>query len=197
MRTFLLLLLATACTDVENPDNEDEGEVITTVELRLTPQAGGDALTFTWTDPENDGDPVVDVVDLSDETEYDLSVSFFNALEDPPEDITPEIVDEADEHQVFFTGTAVQGPATGDNPGAVLTHAYADVDADGSPIGLQNTLSTGGDGQGSLVVTLRHLPAQGGAPVKTATLAEDAAAGGLDSLPGEVDAQVEFSVTVR
>ena len=44
---------------------------------------------------------------------------------------------------------------------------------------------------------LRHLPPQNDVAVKTATLAEDAAAGGLASLPGEPDAAVDFTVTVE
>ena len=33
---------------------------------------------------------------------------FLNELEDPAEDITEEVEDESDQHQVFFTGTAAE-----------------------------------------------------------------------------------------
>ena len=110
-RIFPLALLFTgACKDVEGDDHDHhdhEHEVITTVELTFTPQTGGDAVVATWADREDDGNPVVDdiVLNILDAEVYDLSVSFWNELEDPAEDVTPEIADEADEHQVFFTSS--------------------------------------------------------------------------------------------
>jgi hypothetical protein len=46
-------------------------------------------------------------------------------------------------------------------------------------------------------VTLRHLPPENDTPVKTGTLAEDLAAGGIESLPGETDVSVDFAVEVQ
>ena len=118
-------------------------------------------------------------------------------LEDPAEDITPEIEDEGDEHQVFFTGSAVQGPATGPNPAAVVEHAYADTDADGLPLGLDNTLTTLGVGAGELVLTLRHLPLENDQPVKVAGMAEDVAEGGFGAIGGDNDVQITFNLEVE
>ncbi len=187
MRSFALLLLV-ACGDVEKPDAEGNAEeVITTVELVLTPSAG-DPIVAIWTDPENDGSPVIDPIALSDAEDYAVTVSFRNELEDPPEDITAEVAAESDQHQVFFTGTAVDGGA--------VAFAYGDEDADGFPIGLQGTLTTVGAGAGTLVVTLRHLPPEDDVAVKTGTLAEDVAAGGFDAIPGDSEAAVTFELTV-
>lgn len=198
---FLTLLLvafaASACKDTENPEEENENEVITTVVLTFTPQAGGDALEFTWADPENDGSPVIDDIVLQDADDYDLSVAFLNELEDPAEDITEEVDGESDEHQVFITGTAVEGPGTGENPDAVVTHAYADADDNGFPVGLDNIIVTEAVGGGTFIVTLRHLPPESGTAVKTGTLAEDLAANGIESLPGDTDAQVTFNPQVQ
>jgi hypothetical protein len=191
------LLLLGACGDVKDPDDDNEVEVITTVQLLLEPTDGTDATTFTWADPENDGAPVIDDLVLADATDYVLRVSFLNELEDPAEDITAEVEDESDQHQVFFTGSAVQGPATGTNPDAVVEHAYGDLDANGNPIGLDNTLVTLGTGSGQLTVTLRHLPPESGADVKVSGLAETVASDGFGAIGGDDDASVTFPLTVE
>jgi hypothetical protein len=199
MRAPLLSILAllVACGDTTNPEEVNAEEVITTVSLSFSPASGGDALTFAWADPENDGSPVVDPIVLADAEDYTLTVSFLNELEDPAEDITEEVAAESDQHQVFFTGTAVEGPATGDNADAVVTQSYEDTDVNGFPVGLSNTVATLGVGGGTFIVTLRHLPPENDAAVKTGTLAEGVAVDGLDGLPGETDAMVEFALTVE
>ena len=120
-----------------------------------------------------------------------------NELEDPFEDITPEVEDEGDEHQLFFTGSAVEGPATATNADAIIAHTYADEDLDGLPLGLSNTISTLSIGSGELIVTLRHLPIEDGNPVKTEGMAEDVAEGGFGSIAGESDAQVSFNIEIE
>ncbi len=184
------------CPSTTSPDVHDDNEVVTTVELTFTPEGGGDAVLFTWADPEDDGDPVVDAIALVEGVSYDVSVAFFNELEDPAEDLTDEIYDESDEHQVFFTGDAVQGPATGVVADAVLAHSYADMDSSDLPVGLQNTMDAVAVGTGELVVTLRHLPTEGNAVVKVPGLAEDVAAGGFAAIGGDNDAQMAFPVEV-
>lgn len=193
----MFLLFATACGDVERPEGEEENEVITTLVLTFTPVAGGDALEFSWADLENDGNPVIDDIVLSDADDYDVTVGFLNELEDPAEDITLEIQNEDDEHQIFFTGTAVQGPATGTNASAVVEHAYADADADGLPVGLDNTFTTLGDGSGELTVTLRHLPPENGEAVKVSGLADTVASDGFGAIGGDNDVQVTFALEVQ
>lgn len=187
----MFVLLALACADTENPEETNPEEVITTV--RLDFGSGG---SFSWSDPENDGNPAVDVIQLADASAFTLRVSFLNELEDPAEDITEEVDAESDQHQIFFTGSAVEGPATGDNAAAVLTQAYADQDAAGFPVGLENEVATVLAGSGVLTVTLRHLPPVDGEPVKTGSLAEDVASGGTAALPGETDVSVDFDVVV-
>jgi len=198
----LLLSLSTACSDVEGDGHDHQHHdhnhgLSTSLYLELTPRSGGDVLSFAWSDPENDGDPVIDDVLLADGEIYDLGLAVWNELEDPAEDVTVEISDDAEEHQFFFTGDAVQGPATGENADAIVEHAYADTDANGAPVGLENTLAAIAAGSGSLVVTLRHIPPEDGNAVKTEGLAEAVAADGLGAIPGENDIQVEFPVTVE
>jgi hypothetical protein len=202
--TPLLLLALSACSDVEKDgtDGHDghhhhDHEVITTVVLTFTSQADDSEQAFTWSDADNSASPTIDDVILQDADDYSLSVAFLNALEDPAEDITPEVSDEGDEHQLFFTGSAVEGPATATNADAIIAHTYADEDADGLPLGLDNSISTLAAGSGELTVTLRHLPLEDGNPVKTEDMAEDVAAGGFGSIGGENDAQVSFNIEVE
>jgi len=200
MRTFLLLLtvLAIGCDDVEHDhDHDHEQEVITTVALTFTADPDGEVDVFQWADPENDGGPVVDTISLLDATSYNVSVQFLNELEDPAEDITQEIGDEADEHQVFFTGSAVEGPATGVNSQAIVEHSYSDEDSGGLPVGLENSFSTLGAGLGELVLTLRHLPPENNEAVKTTDLAEEVAVGGFGAIGGDNDVQITFSLEVQ
>ena len=191
------LTLLTGCSDVENHDHDHDHdhEVITTVALTFTAQSSGDVVEATWSDPEDDGSPVIDGIQLLDSEDYDLVVSFLNELEDPAEDITPEIADESTEHQIFFTGSAVAGPA-GTGSSAVVTHAYSDADSNGNPVGLANTITTNAVGGGVMTVVLRHLPFEDGSAIKTGTLANDVAAGGIESLPGASDVEVDFDLEV-
>lgn len=205
MRPIQLLApiaLLAACSDVEGDDDHghhhdhDHG-VVTTVTLTATPADGGDPVVASWADPEDDGSPVIDPLVLDEGTDYDLSIAFWNELEDPAEDVTVEIREESTTHQVFVTGEGIDGPATGDDPDARVLHDSTDVDDDGLPLGLEGTLDAVAAGSGTLTVTLRHLPPQGGSPTKTAGLEEQVAEGGFASIPGETDASVDFDLTVQ
>lgn len=174
----------------------NEEEVISRVELVMVPMGGGATVTAVFDDPDGDGGepPTIDGFALTMGVTYATSVRFLNALETPAEDITVEVRDESDAHQVFFTGTAVDGPASA-NPGAALTHAYTDTDVNGLPIGLENTL-VAAPGTGEITVTLRHLPPINGQAVKTAALAGEVRASGFTALAGATDAQVTFPVAI-
>ena len=98
---------------------------------------------------------------------------------------------------MFLTGSGVEGPATGTNASAVVAHEYADSDADGLPIGLDNTIATLGIGAGELTLTLRHLPEENGEPVKVDGMADDVAANGFGAIGGDNDVQVTFNIDVQ
>ncbi|MFT6160421.1 MAG: hypothetical protein ACJAZO_004268 [Myxococcota bacterium] len=181
MRFLPLLLVLSACTDVENPDGDNVEEVITTVTLIFDGPDG--VVEGLFADPENDGSPVIVSPDLAANTEYQLTVEFLNELSDPAEDITEEIADEADEHQVFFMTDA--------------TIVYNDQDDGGLPLGLDVTLTTGDVGSTDLTIILRHLPELDGVAQKVAGLAEQAETDGISSLPGDSDISVTVPLTVQ
>lgn len=196
---FLLPLLA-GCADTELPEETNAEEVITTVRLTFVPEGGGDPVLAWWRDAglvaPTSGNSASDAVTLSVGTTYAMTVAFLNELEEPAEDLSVEVGAEAEEHQVFVTGSAVEGPATEPRAEAPLLHAYADVDPGGLPLGLLNTVVARSSGSGTLEVTLRHLPALGGVPSKVPGLEATLATDGMGALPGESDVDVDFAVMV-
>ena len=172
----LLTLAMLGCSDDDTtPEIINEDELITTVILTLTPDSG-DQVVLTTIDLDGDGpdEPVTTVVgSFSENTQYQGAVQFLNETEDPAEDITQEVIEEADEHQVFYTISE----------GLNIQTTYEDQDTQGNPLGVQITLSTGTASEGSLTVTLRH------EPVKPND--------GLESAGGETDISTSFDVSVQ
>ena len=170
-------LLFTGCSDDdENPAPVNEEEVITTMNVTLTPQGGGTAITLQSQDLDGDGPdaPVITVSgNLEDFTTYDGSIELLNETETPAEDVTEEIEEEAEEHQFFFTSTGNIGNIT-----------YLDADANSNPIGLEFSISTQQPGDASLTITLRHEPLK----------PND---GTLAGAGGETDIAQTFSLTVE
>ena len=71
-------------------------------------------------DGDGGEEPVVTVSgSISNMTSYIGSIQWLNEMEDEPEDVTVEILEEADEHQVFF----------GIGEGLPIQVVYADEDS--------------------------------------------------------------------
>lgn len=186
------LAMVSACGDDGGSTNENE--VITTVVLNFA-RAGGTPIVATFNDADGDGGqaPTIDPVNLTPGT-YTLTVQFQNRLETPPEEITEEVDGEHDVHLLLFTGSAVVGPATANTTGPLM-HSYGDMDGNGLPVGLtSNIVASAGTGQ--LTVTLRHMPPEE-PPVKSSSTLMQVKTGGVDSIGGTTDAQVNFAVTVQ
>ena len=155
MKIFKYALLAIpflyfSCDDDDDtPEPIIEEEVITTMTVTLVNhQNGNDVVTMQTQDLDGDGpnEPVVTVSGpLSAGTSYSGSIQWLNEMEDPAEDITEEILEEDDEHQVFFSAS-----------GVVMEFVYMDFDGDGNPLGTQFVLAPISQGDGSLTITLVH-----------------------------------------
>ena len=191
----IFLLSLTACSDVEKDDghhgHDHDHEAISKVILDLVSQADGSAQTINYADPlTKNGGADAEIV-LASGTTYDLGITVLNDEEDPIEDITLEIIDEMDEHQVFFTGSVIDDGS--------VTFTYEDEDSNGLTLGLDNTLTGVAAGSGDLVITLQHMAEQDGNPVKRAGMADDVAAEGLDGIAGEgaADFSIAFDLVVE
>ncbi len=178
---FLLLLTATfvstGCED-DDPEVPNEEEVITNATFTLT-SANGDIVLFTFLDPDGDGGtaPIITQAgNVAPNTTYNGSLALTNAS-DPTdiEDITAEVREEDEEHQVFYS------TSTGLN----MTFAYDDVDGDGNPLGLMTNVTTGESSSGTMTVVLRHEPNKGATGI---------AINNPDAAGGETDIEVTFEV---
>ena len=172
---FLVITTLISCNNDDEPVNEEE--VITTVTTTLT--NGSNVITLTSRDLDGDGPnaPVVTVSgSLRTSTVYTGAVTFLNETVTPADDITIEVKEEGDEHQLFFQV-----------PSAIGTVAYTDTDATGKPIGLSFTLTTKSAATGNLVVTLRHLPNKSASGVAT---------GDITNAGGATDAAVTYPLVV-
>ncbi len=187
--------------DTDDHDHDHgETELITTVTLTFTSDTA-DTVTASFRDPDGDGGAsgTTEEIVLAPGTTYTMTVGLLNELED--EDITEEVREEAEEHQFFFFGESVSGPASMGS--GLLTHGYADLESDYTenavgedlPVGIASTVTTAEPGDGDLTVMLRHLPPINGSPQKAPGLAEAFAAGGTP--PGETDVDITFVVHVE
>lgn len=171
------VLLFTACSDDDNaPVPVNEEEIITTLTVTLAPNGSGDAITLQTRDLDGDGPnaPVVEVSgNLAAGATYSGSIILLNETETPAENITEEVEEEDDEHQLFYT---IGG-------GLDVTTEYANFDGNGNPLGTEFTLTAGAASSGTLTFTLRH------EPTKPNT--------GLGDAGGETDIETTFSVSVE
>lgn len=185
-RTLLLLFLVLAIgfssckKKEEDPKSDNESELITTVKLKFT--EGGTARTFTFRDLDGAGGnaPVIDNIILNNGRTYTMEIEVLDESNPAKAvDITKEIAEEADEHQFFFTGSAVAN---------LLTITYDDRDRNNRPVGLKNRIATRSTGTGQLTVTLRH---------ELNKAASGVANGQIANAGGETDIEVTFNVTVQ
>lgn len=168
----------TSCNNNDDNAPVNEEEVITTITTTLT--NGNQTIVLTSRDLDGDGPnaPVTSVSGpLSAGTIYNGTVKFENELETPVENLTLEIEEEGDEHQIFFQG------------GSIGTFGYSDTDFNGKPVGINFTLTTVAiAATGNLVVTLRHEPNKN---------AEGVASGIITNAGGSTDAEVTYPVVLQ
>lgn len=159
MKKTLFLILATTiiafisgCKKVDEPEPEENPELITSVELQFTNTANSaDVRTFAFRDPDGPGGNAptqFDTIQLDNNTDWELVVTLLDESVTPAENITDEVEAESDEHQFFFTVSA----------GLNFIINYNDADVNGDPIGIINTVNTGDVSSGTFTVILKHQP---------------------------------------
>jgi hypothetical protein len=114
------LLIITSCSK-DDPEHSHDRELIDKITLTITNQAGGDPQIIIWEDDDhaNEGDHDHDhdhgdddnhvdegehvEIDLAPNSTYDVEVKFENTKNpDGVENITLEVIEEADEHHVLY-----------------------------------------------------------------------------------------------
>jgi hypothetical protein len=151
MKVALGLLVTGAVVTSCKKDKTEEPnaeEVITTMKLTFAPVGGGTTLTYQLDDPDGPGGsiPTLDEIILAPSKVYNVSIEILNKTKNPVEDITPEIISEADAHRFYYEAAA----------GLNLTIGNLNNDANGVPLGITSTFTTGAVSSGKLNITLRH-----------------------------------------
>ena len=154
---YLLALVAFgfASCESEDPEKENDGEVITDVtlkfqELNASNTLVGSVLSFKASDPQGievGKTPTIQSISLAKGKKYQMTIEVTNAIKG--EDITQEILTEAAAHQFFFLGQVFDS--------SFISIQYAD--AGGIALGLKTTVtvsSSTGSNNSNMRVVLRH-----------------------------------------
>ncbi|MBE7443164.1 MAG: hypothetical protein HS119_12015 [Flavobacteriales bacterium] len=160
-----------------NPDGNtpppNEEELITTIVLTFTDTTGIVApFTVTFADPDGDGGnaPTIhEEIHLDSNKYYNVTIQFLDESKTPAEDITQEVVAEANEHLICYN-------LSGANLSITRT------DSDGTyELGVHSFWSTGLPSSGTVTVVLKHQPG-----IKDGTCA-----------PGDTDVEVVFDFHIH
>jgi hypothetical protein len=170
---LLLSVLLLSC-EKDEPEPVNEEEVITTVEVTLTPDGGGIPVTLKFYDADGELGSIAPLVTVSgslkSSTTYAAEIKLLNETENPPGDISVEVKEEANEHLVCFEVT-----------GNIVIQ-YLDTDANNLPLGLTTSWTTGAPGEANVTIALKHQPG-----TKT----------GECPGVGETDVEVSFSLLIE
>lgn len=177
MGLVLISWIFTGCKDVTDPHDHNEGELITTVRLDLVnDDDANDKPSATIKFKEGFGHDEAlernDTLKLQAGATYTATLTLLNESVNPAEDMTEEIAEEADEHQLFYKPSS-----------AALTVEYLDEDEKGLPIGIVTAMNASNAGALTLKVILKHQPGLKNATSTDAT--------------GETDVEVDFAVRVN
>jgi hypothetical protein len=174
---LIFTILFSACE--KTPIIPNEEEVITTLHYNLSPIGGGTPVLLTFQDLDGDGGnaPTITSGTLELNKTYTGTIVLLNETINPVDSISLEVAEEDADHQFFFEST-VGG----------LSVQYTDMDDDGNPLGLSNTLTTTTAGSGTLKITLRHEPNK---------FSTGVSAGDISNAGGETDIEVSFNIDVQ
>jgi cell division septation protein DedD len=173
--TFIVTGVLHSCKKdkVEEPNEE---EIITTLEVELTDNSNGVKTTFKFDDADGPGGnaPVQDTIRMSPAKTYTVKLTMLNKTANPPEDITEEVEEEADDHEIFIE------PAAGSNLVVSNRNLAGNLNL---PLGITSTWASGSAVIGSVKITLKHKPG--------AKAAGDAVS------KGDTDIEVVFNTKVQ
>jgi len=164
------LLLFVQCKK-DTPEEINEEEVINRVTITLT-NSQNTPVVYTW----NEGETIPTLSLTADEV-YQASIAFFDAS-DPAEveNITEEVVEEADEHYVFFE--VVSANLT------IVSAGNDTVDSEGVSINVSTQWTAGAASSGVIRIYLVHEPT-----TKSGSTRND--------LGGSSDVELDFPVEIQ
>ena len=190
--TFILIF---ACSKDEDPEPANEEEVITLVTLEVTKVGSSSPTKYNFEveghdhgdedheeeddDDHDDHDGEHTEIELEANSTYNVSMFIYNDT-DPNniENITLEIIEEKDEHQIFYA-------ITDELSGFSIASASDDTkDSNGDPLFIKTTWTTTGETSGDVVGYLIHEPTS-----KTGSTRND--------FGGATDFEIEFEVHVE
>lgn len=172
---FSIFGLLFASCDPKEPIIPNEEELITTLVVEL--EANGTFYRLEYKDLDGDGGnpPEIAVDSLAANTMYSANITLYYENSEFTEELTGEILDEAEAHQFFFSSTGTS------------TFTYTDMDANGNPVGVTFDLTTGDAGDEQFTVILRH------EPNKSALGVSD---GDISNAGGETDIEIVFEIHI-
>jgi hypothetical protein len=175
----ILIVLFSSCLK-ENLEEENEEEVITTLQLTFDPDGVGNNIIYKFDDPDGPGGilPTQDSIILDTNKTYTVTLQLLNKTLNPPEDITEEVAAEPEAHRFYYIAGA----------GSNIAVANLDTDPDGIPLGISSTWTTSGAATGTMKVVLRHYP--GNPPDK-------AMSDPVNSPKSSTDVEIDFLTAVR
>ena len=168
---LLLSLLIISCSK-EDPEPINEEELITTVQLTFKTPGITDQ-TVRWQEGSNNSD----IISLAANTQYEVEIIFLDES-DPSdiEDITEEVKEEADEHQVFYQFSQLNislGQSSSDT-----------LDSNQNPLFVNSLWNTSEVGTGTVRVYLIHEPVTKSSSTR-------------DGFAGETDVTVDFPIIIE
>jgi hypothetical protein len=169
-------VFASCSKEVEEEENDNE--VITTVQLQFTPVGGGTALTYKWEDLDGDGGgtPVVDMITLAPNKVYNVQLLLLDKTKNPVDTTSNEVLEEDFDHRFYFEPSAASG----------IIVSNLSADANGAPVGLSSTWTTAAAATGTIKITLRHYE-NGGKAVSDL----------VNSTKSSTDAEVTFNTRLQ
>jgi hypothetical protein len=155
------------------PEPINEPEVITSLTLTFTDSANAsNVITANFIDNDGDGGnqpSTFDTIKLKPNITYFTSLSIFNSIVN--EEITAEIVEEANDHLFIYKPTGLD---------LAITVTDSDSNTPALPIGLKSKWRAGNVGNGAVQIILKHQPG-----IKDGTEA-----------PGDTDVDLNFQTKI-
>ncbi|MGC4058404.1 MAG: hypothetical protein QM743_09865 [Chitinophagaceae bacterium] len=174
------MLTFAACKKEKSAPTPDEQELITTVKITLSDDAGfNQTFEYKVENGFSSGTSAIeiDTVKLNANKTYSAVLTVLNEKASPVEDITAEIIEKSYEHLFVFASA----PASGNGSVSV---ADGNKDSNGKPLNQTFQLTTSTAGKGTFRVTLMHQPTD-----KNGTTPETAG--------GETDLDATFPVSLQ